>query len=56
MESATLETLETTVAISVTILGTSENRRNVIFFTTIPVTPPDSPFRAAPTPTREESA
>ena len=32
MESATLETLETTVAMSVPILGTSENPRNVTFY------------------------
>ena len=47
MESATLETLETALAFSVSIIGTSENPRNVTFSTTMLVTPPDSPFRAA---------
>ena len=56
MESATLKTLETAVDLTVFLLSQVIKSTKRYFSTTIPVTPPDSPFRAAPTPTREESA
>ena len=47
MEPATFETLEATVDLAVLILFDiiKSTKRN--FSTTIPMTPPDSPFRAA---------
>ena len=56
MESATLETLETTGDLTVLILFHVRKSTKRDFSTTILVPPPDSPFRAASTPTLEESA
>ena len=49
MESAPLETLETAVDLAVLILFDGRKSTKRDFSTHILVTPPDSPFRAAPT-------
>ena len=45
MESATFETLETVEDLANIILFDVTKSTKRYFFTTIPVTPPDSPFR-----------
>ena len=55
MESATFETLETAVVISLAFCFMAENRRNVTFLQQSRC-PPLFPFWGSPNPSREESA
>ena len=56
MESATFKTVKATGDLAVLIIFDAMKSMKRDFSTTMLVTPPDSPFREARTPTLEESA